>query len=78
MGEIFVSLDVVVTHELESAFKIADKITVLFDGEIAITGTVDEIKNSKDIRIQNMINRRARDEHLDADEYIKRLTTGKN
>jgi phospholipid/cholesterol/gamma-HCH transport system ATP-binding protein len=69
---------IVVTHELESAFKIADKITVLFDGEIAITGTVDEIKNSKDVRIQNMINRRARDEHLDADEYIKRLTTGKN
>lgn len=69
---------IVVTHELESAFKIADKITVLFDGEIVITGTVDEIKNSKDVRIQNMINRRPRDELLDADQYIKRLTTGKN
>ena len=54
---------IVVTHELESAFKIADKITVLFDGEIAITGTVDEIRNSTDVRIQNMINRRPRDEH---------------
>jgi phospholipid/cholesterol/gamma-HCH transport system ATP-binding protein len=69
---------IVVTHELESAFKIADKITVLFDGEIAITGTVDEIRNSTDVRIQNMINRRPRDEHLDAEQYIKRLTTGKN
>lgn len=69
---------IVVTHELESAFKIADKITVLFDGEIAITGTVDEIKNSTDKRIQNMINRRARDESIDADQYIQRLTTGNN
>ena len=69
---------VVVTHELESAFKIADKITVLFDGEIAITGTVDEIKNSRDERIQNLINRRPRNETVDAEQYIKRLTTGKN
>lgn len=69
---------IVVTHELESAFKIADKITVLFDGQIAITGTVDEIKNSADQRIQNLINRRPRTEAVDAEQYIKRLTTGKN
>jgi phospholipid/cholesterol/gamma-HCH transport system ATP-binding protein len=69
---------IVVTHELESAFKIADKITVLFDGEIAITGTVDEIKQSQDQRIQDLINRRPRNEKVDAKQYIKRLTTGKN
>ena len=69
---------VVVTHELESAFKIADKITVLFDGAVAITGTVDEIKHSKDERIQNLINRRPRNEAVDAEKYIQRLTTGKN
>ena len=69
---------VIVTHELESAFKIADKITVLFDGEIVQTGTVDEIKNSPHTRIQNMINRRARNEKINAEQYIKRLTTGKN
>jgi len=69
---------VVVTHELESAFKIADKITVLFDGEVAITGTVDEIKNSTDERIQNLINRRPRNDVIDAEQYLQRLTTGKN
>ena len=31
---------VVVTHELESAFKIADTITVLDQGNILMTGTV--------------------------------------
>ena len=33
---------VVVTHELESAFKIADTITVLDQGEILMTGTVGD------------------------------------
>jgi len=69
---------VVVTHELESAFKIADKITVLFDGSVAVTGTVEEIKNSPDERIQNLINRRPRNEVVNAEQYIERLTTGKN
>jgi len=69
---------VVVTHELESAFKIADKITVLFDGEVVMTGTVDEIKQSSDERIQNLINRRPRNDVVDAELYIQRLTTGQN
>ena len=37
---------VVVTHELESAFKIADRITVLGDGQVLMTGTVDEVRSS--------------------------------
>ena len=69
---------VVVTHELESAFKIADKITVLFDGEVVMTGTVDEIKQSSDQRIQNLINRRPRKHVVDAEQYIQRLTAGQN
>jgi len=67
---------VIVTHELESAFKIADRITVLFDGEVAAMGTVEEIKNSSDVRIQNLINRKPRDKVVDADAYLQRLTAG--
>lgn len=67
---------VIVTHELESAFKIADRIMVLFDGKVAQIGTVDEIKQSPDIRIQNLINRRPRHEPVDADAYLQRLLTG--
>ncbi|MDH5472626.1 MAG: ABC transporter ATP-binding protein [Gammaproteobacteria bacterium] len=65
---------VVVTHELESAFKIADRITVLDNGEILLCGTVEEVRNSTNERIQNLLNRRPRDETLDVDEYLKRLT----
>lgn len=65
---------VVVTHELESAFKIADKITVLGQGKVLMTGTVDEVKNSDNEVIQDMLNRRPRDEAVNAEEYLARLT----
>lgn len=69
---------VIVTHELDSAFKIADRIMVLFDGKVAKVGTVDDIKQSDDPRIQNLINRRPRHEDMDGDAYLKRLVTGGN
>lgn len=65
---------VVVTHELESAFKIADKITVLGQGKVLMTGTVDEVQNSDNEVIQDMLNRRPRDEAVNAEEYLARLT----
>jgi phospholipid/cholesterol/gamma-HCH transport system ATP-binding protein len=64
---------VVVTHELESAFKIADRITVLDRGEILTIGTVDEVRNSDNERIQNLLNRRFEEEELDPDAYLARL-----
>ena len=65
---------VVVTHELESAFKIADKITVLGQGKVLMTGTVDEVQSSDNEVIQDMLNRRPRDEAVNAEEYLARLT----
>ncbi len=65
---------VVVTHELESALKIADRITVLGEGRLLMTGTVDEIRNSTDETIQSMLNRRPRVEAVNAEDYLSRLT----
>ena len=65
---------VVVTHELESALKSADRITVLGEGKVIMCGTVEEVKNSDDERIQNLLNRRPRRDPIDADEYLRRLT----
>ena len=67
---------IVVTHELESAFAIADRIAVLFDGKVVTTGTVDEIKACTDERVINLINRRPREHQLDAADYLSRLTEG--
>jgi phospholipid/cholesterol/gamma-HCH transport system ATP-binding protein len=68
---------VVVTHELESAFKIADRITVLGDGQVLMTGTVDEVRSSDNEVIQDMLNRRPRDEAINAEEYLQRLTAAR-
>jgi len=65
---------VVVTHELESAFKIADRITVLDRGKILMIGTVEEVRASKNERIYNLLNRVPEDDTMDPDEYLARLT----
>ncbi len=65
---------VVVTHELESAFKIADKITVLGGGKVWMTGTVEEVRKSPDERIQDLLNRRPPQAQADPEEYLRRLT----
>lgn len=65
---------VVVTHELESAFKIADSITVLDQGKILVTGSVEEVQNCAHPRVQDLLNRRPSIEEVDADEYLRRLT----
>lgn len=65
---------VVVTHELESAFKIADRICVLDQGEVLALGTVAEIRANPNHRIQNLLNRRIEEAELDPEEYLRRLT----
>ena len=65
---------IVVTHELESAFKIADRITVIDNGQQIITGDKETIKKSTDPRIVNMLERRAMNDDIDADDYLNKLT----
>jgi phospholipid/cholesterol/gamma-HCH transport system ATP-binding protein len=64
---------VVVTHELESAFSIADRITVLDQGRILLTGTAEELRKTKSERIQNLLQRRTEEEIVDPEEYLERL-----
>jgi phospholipid/cholesterol/gamma-HCH transport system ATP-binding protein len=65
---------VVVTHELESAFKIADRVTVLDHGRVLAVDTVEGIRASGNERIQNLLSRRPEEHELDAEDYLKRLT----
>ncbi|SDU20023.1 ABC transporter ATP-binding protein [Desulfobacula phenolica] len=47
---------IVVSHDIESCFRIADNIIILFYGDIIAQGTVEEIRNSKDLRVKQFIN----------------------
>ncbi|HIE43294.1 MAG TPA: ABC transporter ATP-binding protein [Candidatus Omnitrophica bacterium] len=46
---------VVVTHDMNSAFRIADRIIMLYKGEIISEGTPEEIKNSKNEFVKQFI-----------------------
>ncbi|MGA2936091.1 MAG: ABC transporter ATP-binding protein [Syntrophobacteraceae bacterium] len=46
---------VVVTHDISSAFKIADKMVVLFRGRVVAEGTPKEIQQSSDPLVQQFI-----------------------
>ncbi len=46
---------VVVTHDMESAYRIADRIAMLFDGKIIALGTPEEIKKHPDPIVQQFI-----------------------
>jgi phospholipid/cholesterol/gamma-HCH transport system ATP-binding protein len=64
----------VVTHDLESAFRIADRIAVLDHGEILAIGSVEEVQQSENPRIQDLLNRRFEEVDLDPEAYLARLT----
>ncbi len=67
---------VVVTHELESAFKIADRVAVLDGGKILFIGTLAELRAHPHPRIQALLHRRPVMSTSDPDEYLRRLTGG--
>ncbi|MCO6412028.1 MAG: ABC transporter ATP-binding protein [Thiogranum sp.] len=67
---------VVVTHELESAFKIADRMAILDRGRVLMVGSVDEVRQSNDQRVRNLLNRKSAQEPVNADDYLRRLTGG--
>jgi phospholipid/cholesterol/gamma-HCH transport system ATP-binding protein len=65
---------VVVTHELESAFKIADRIAVLDRGEILACDTVARVRASEHPRLRALFNREVPQLEVNPEEYLRRLT----
>ena len=66
---------IIVTHKMESAFRVADRITMLYEGGIQQIGTVDEIKNTTNSIVKQFITGTAPE--VDSvrkaeDKYLKR------
>ncbi len=57
---------VVVTHDMASAFKVADQIVMLFNGQIVARGSADQLRSCPDERVQRFIQGRADSEELKA------------
>lgn len=50
---------IVVTHDMRSAYRLADRIAMLYQGKIIYTGTPDELKGTSDLYVQQFIEGRA-------------------
>ena len=46
---------VVITHDIASAYRISDRIVMLHDGRIRTSGTIDEIKESRDPLLRSFL-----------------------
>ena len=57
---------IVVTHDMASAFKIADRIVMLYDGRILFDGGAEEIRRSQDPIVRHFVEGRAQPEELEA------------
>jgi phospholipid/cholesterol/gamma-HCH transport system ATP-binding protein len=67
---------VIVTHELASAFLVADRILMLDKGKVVAIGTPAEIRTSTNPRVQQFLNRTPDTEEQDDEKYL-RLITGR-
>jgi phospholipid/cholesterol/gamma-HCH transport system ATP-binding protein len=64
---------IVVTHELDSVFAIADHIAIIGQGTVLATGTQEQIKASENPEIQDLLNRKPRETIVDGDAHLRRL-----
>lgn len=70
---------VVVTHDMTSAFRIASRMIMLFEGRVIAAGTPAEIQNNPDPVLQQFIKGEADGPiplKLSKDDYLKRLMSG--
>ena len=65
---------VVVTHELSSAFLIADRMLLINKGDILAQGTTEEMQNSTHPRVRQFLDRIAEPEVEGEMDYLQMLT----
>jgi phospholipid/cholesterol/gamma-HCH transport system ATP-binding protein len=65
---------IVVTHELASAFLIADRMLLIDKGHVVAIGTTDEIRSSAQPRVRQFLDRVAEPEISGEMDYLQMLT----
>jgi len=46
---------IVISHDIASAFRVADRLAVLYDGHLAAEGTPEEVRASPDPYVQHFL-----------------------
>jgi phospholipid/cholesterol/gamma-HCH transport system ATP-binding protein len=68
---------IVVTHELASAFLIADRMLLIDKGNIVVLGTTEEMRSSTQPRVRQFLDRIAEPEVSGELDYLQMLTAGR-
>jgi phospholipid/cholesterol/gamma-HCH transport system ATP-binding protein len=67
-----------VTHELASAFLIADRMILIDKGNVVAIGTPDEMRANPQPRVQQFLNRVAEPEVEGELDYLQMLTASRS
>jgi phospholipid/cholesterol/gamma-HCH transport system ATP-binding protein len=62
---------VVVTHDMNSALKVADRLVMLYEGKLIFDGTPDEIRNTKNEVVKRFVLGEASEEELQTLESVE-------
>ncbi len=57
---------IVVTHDMNSAFKVADRIVMLHEGKLVFDGTVEQVRSSEDPTVRHFVLGEASAEEMEA------------
>ncbi len=71
LKNVFKMTIVVVTHELQSVFTIADYVIMLDAGEVIFSGALDELRASDNPRIRMFLERKPEKEKYSPEDYFK-------
>ncbi|MEW6417780.1 MAG: ABC transporter ATP-binding protein [Nitrospirota bacterium] len=71
LKNVFKMTIVVVTHELQSVFTIADYVIMLDAGEVIFSGILDELRASDNPRIRMFLERKPEKEKYSPEDYFK-------
>ncbi len=74
LNQVFRITMVVVTHDLPSAYGIADRIMMMLDGKVAALGEKDVVWNDPNPRIRAFIERRMAEEFERATDFLQVMT----
>jgi phospholipid/cholesterol/gamma-HCH transport system ATP-binding protein len=67
---------IVVTHELASMARVADRVLMLDAGKVRIQGTLDDVAKSKDPRVRQFFDRKSDADSEDSNQLVDELMRG--
>jgi phospholipid/cholesterol/gamma-HCH transport system ATP-binding protein len=68
---------VVITHDMQSVYKIADRVAMMHDGKVYFLGTPDDLRTTTDVIVRNFVDRNSYQDVAITGEIARMNTTKK-